>query len=85
MARCEQTAFDQLGDGVFGKVARDVGLADDAHELVAVNDRQPPNLVVVHNVEHLINAGRGINVLGGTLSQLAGGDRDFTRSGHNFS
>ena len=37
--------FDELGDGLFGKVAGDVGFADYAQQPMIFDDGQPADLV----------------------------------------
>ena len=64
--------FDELGDGVFGKVAGDVGFADYAQQPMIFDDGQPADLVFFHHAEHLFDAGPGPDMIGAALGELAG-------------
>ena len=65
--------LDELGEGMLGKVAGDVGLADDADEAVLLDHGQAADLVFFHDGEHVFNARVGIHVVGAALGQLASG------------
>lgn len=43
--------FDELSDGAFRQVTRQVGLADHAYRLLALDDRYPMNLVLLHGAQ----------------------------------
>ena len=65
--------FDELGDGLFGQVAGDVGFADQAQQSMIFDDGQPADLVFFHHAEHLFDAGPGPDMIGAALGELAGG------------
>src|ERR671910_851564 len=46
--RSGRDGLEDVPDPVLGDVAGDVGHADDADEVVAVDDRQPAHLVLLH-------------------------------------
>src|SRR4051794_34800611 len=47
---------DQISDLVGWTGAGDVRLADDAHQLLTVDHRQPSNLVVLHGLDREVDA-----------------------------
>ena len=54
--------FDELGDGLFGKVAGDVGF-DHAQQPMIFDDGQPADLVFFHHAEHLFDAGPSADMI----------------------
>lgn len=69
MAWGAQIALMKLGDRVFGKVARDVGLADDAHQAVILDNGHSADLMCLHDGQYLFDAGAGADVIGPALGQ----------------
>src|SRR5215207_6710783 len=67
--------LDQVADPLLGQVPGDVALAHDAHQIVAVDDRQPAHLVLAHRPEDLLDRVVGADGDRLALGQVTGAGR----------
>src|SRR4051794_1112855 len=63
--------LDEVADLLLVDVARQVGLADDPDQVVPVDHRQPPHLVLGHRVQRLLDGVVGPDRHGLALAELA--------------
>lgn len=65
--------LDELAYSAVGKMTGYISLADQSHQTMLLDHRDPADLMFFHHRKHVLDLGRGINVVDGALGEFADG------------